>query len=1322
MATLALSAAGAAVGGQLLPTIPLLGTSIGGAAIGRAIGATAGKFIDDAIFGTSGQARVVEGPRLTDLQVTSSTEGAPIPKIYGTVRVGGQLIWATPLVEEATTQTTSGGKSNSSSNSSTTTTTYSYFANFAVALCEGKISRIGRVWADGKPLDLSLLTTRLHRGSESQQPDSLISASVGANKAPAYRGTAYIVFEHMSLKDFGNRIPQLSFEVVRPVGDFNKKVKAVNIIPAAGEFAYDTQEVTREGAAGSTIAENIHSYSPGTDWDASVDELQDIFPETKNASIIVAWFGTDLRAQSCQLRPGVESTTKVTQPHTWSVGGLARADAHVVSLVDGRPAYGGTPSDDSVLRAIADLKTRGLKVTFNPFILMDIPIANGLADPYGGAEQAQHPWRGRITVHPAPGEAGTPDKTSAAQTQLDAFIGTAQPSDFSTAGGVVSYSGPPEWSYRRFILHYAHLCQIAGGVDTFLLGSELRGLTRVRAAGNQFGFVNAMITLAVQVRAILGPGVKLTYGADWSEFFGYHPTDGTGDVYFNLDPLWSSSNIDAVAIDTYWPLSDWRDGRNHLDAASGFVSIYDDDYLRSNIMGGEYYDWYYASAADRDAQVRTPITDGLGKPWVFRTKDIWSWWSEQHFDRPGGVESASATAWVPESKPVWLSELGSPAVQHGANQPNVFFDPKSSESFLPYFSNGVRDDFIQQRYIETIHDFFDPAHEDFDEAFNPVSTVSGQRMVDTERFYVYAWDARPYPAFPLAVDVWSDGPNWERGHWLNGRANGSSLAAVVRSILDDFGYLAGDTSQLVGMVQGYAIDRAMSAREALQPLELAFQCDSIEGADDLAFRSRIYSPDVGLWVTDELADTGADQPLFSVTRKQETELPSATHVGFSDPAREYRRSAAQSKRLEGQSLRLANADLAIVMGRAEAKFLSETWLHDAWAMRETITMALPPSDLVVEPGDLVRLSHEGLPRMWRVTGLHLGQWLEVEAQSLDQDLLFSSPSDSSSESEAEFSLPAVYGPSNVAFLDLPITPDEPDTAVARLTAHADPWPGTVSVLNSPQADGYATFASLTRRATMGLTLTPLSRGVLNRFDRANALDVEIYFGALSSAEDVLVFSGTNTAAVETATDQWEVIQFLDAELVAERTYRLSNLLRGISGSDGEAQDLVAPGARFVLLNDALDVQQLGIDALNQALNWRYGPATRDTAHTSWQTRVFSFAGRSLRPRAPGHGRAVRTGASTALTWIRQTRVGGDNWELGEVPLGERAERYLLEILDALGAVVRTTETSAPSYDYSDADQLQDFASVQTSMRVRIAQVSEVYGPGQPYEAELSVTN
>ena len=324
MATVVLQAAGAAIG-------TMLGGPVGGI-IGRALGAVAGGFIDQQLFGSS---RTVKGPRLTDLRVMASSEGAPIPRLWGSMRVSGQVIWATDFEERQQTES-AGGKGGSGSRNKVRT--YTYFANFAVGLCEGEIDRIGRVWADGKPFDLSRVTARLYTGGETQEPDSLIAAKLGAGNVPAYRGLAYIVFERLPLADFGNRLPQFSFEVIRAAGGAETHVRAVSIIPGSTEFGYDTRVVTREAEEGITQPENAHAAADESDWSVSVGQLTASCRNLRWASLVTAWFGTDLRCGSCEVKPGVDNRLKRTDPETWRVSGMARANAHQVSTSGGGPA------------------------------------------------------------------------------------------------------------------------------------------------------------------------------------------------------------------------------------------------------------------------------------------------------------------------------------------------------------------------------------------------------------------------------------------------------------------------------------------------------------------------------------------------------------------------------------------------------------------------------------------------------------------------------------------------------------------------------------------------------------------------------------------------------------------------------------------------------------------------------------------------------------------------------------------------------------------------------------------------------------------------
>ena len=320
---------------------------------------------------------------------------------------------------------------------------------------------------------------------------------------------------------------------------------------------------------------------------------------------------------------------------------------------------------------------------------------------------------------------------------------------------------------------------MAGDVEAFNIGSELRGLTQIRDGADSFPAVAALQQLAQDVRAVLGPEVKIGYAADWSEYFGYHPQDGSGDVLFHLDPLWAQPEIDYVGIDNYMPIADWRDTLGHLDEGEG--SIYSLSYLAKNVAGGEGFDWYYPDQVERDAQNRVPITDGAyDEPWVFRYKDLVSWWSLDHYNRLNGIRQSSPTSWRPKSKPFRFTELGCPAVDKGANQPNVFFDAKSSESALPYYSDGSVDRFMQAQYLRATYAHWQNPHN------NPQSDEYFGPMVDLENSHVWAWDARPWPAFPNKLEVWSDGVNHGRGHWITGRfgaqfhqrANGSSGAAL----------------------------------------------------------------------------------------------------------------------------------------------------------------------------------------------------------------------------------------------------------------------------------------------------------------------------------------------------------------------------------------------------------------------------------------------------------------------------------------------------------------------------------------------------------------
>jgi hypothetical protein len=150
-----------------------------------------------------------EGPRLANPEIQAASYGEPIPVVAGRMRVAGNVVWSSGMRETASRS--GGGKRGPA------TTNYSYSASFAVLICAGPIEGIGRVWADGRLIRDAAgvwampVVMRVHSGSEAQGADPLLAAAEGV--VPAFRGLAYVVFEDLALAEFGNRLPNLAFEI-----------------------------------------------------------------------------------------------------------------------------------------------------------------------------------------------------------------------------------------------------------------------------------------------------------------------------------------------------------------------------------------------------------------------------------------------------------------------------------------------------------------------------------------------------------------------------------------------------------------------------------------------------------------------------------------------------------------------------------------------------------------------------------------------------------------------------------------------------------------------------------------------------------------------------------------------------------------------------------------------------------------------------------------------------------------------------------------------------------------------------------------------------
>jgi hypothetical protein len=1187
-------------------------------------------------------------------------------------------------------------------------TSYSYSVSLALALCEGEILRVGRVWADGVEISREDLNMRVYTGSEDQQPDAKIEAVEGAGLAPAYRGVAYVVFEDLALEQFGNRVPQFTFEVVRPaqgsgiddVPDLVTGVRGVALVPGTGEYALASTKVTIDKGLGEVFAVNENSATGLSDFEASMVMLEEEAPNCEAVSVVVSWFGDDLRCAECEIKPKVESADSDGSEMPWAVSGLVRTTAEVISQEDDRPVYGGTPADASVIEAIASLNARGKKVMFYPFILMEQLTGNGLPDPWSpeAGEQPRLPWRGRISLDVAPELDGSVDGTAAAAAQVAAFFGDAQVSDFTATATGVTYGGPQEWSFRRMILHYAHLCAQAGGVDAFCIGSEMRSLTQIRGAGHSFPAVLALRKLAADVRSILGADVKIGYAADWSEYFGYAPA--SGDRYFHLDPLWADENIDFIGIDNYMPLSDWRAGQDHADAEWG--SIYNLKYLQANVEGGEGYDWYYANDEHRAAQRRTPISDEeRGEHWVWRYKDIRNWWGNDHHERVEGVWAETPTDWVPQSKPIWFTEYGCAAIDKATNEPNKFLDPKSSESSLPRFSDGRRDELIQMQYLRAVQDYWSDER-------NPISEVYGAEMIDMAHGYVWAWDTRPYPAFPNNVTLWSDGENYARGHWITGRMTAQPLASVVAEICAQSGLKDIDVSGLYGRVRGYALSGAESGRSALQSLMLAYGFEAVEREGLVTFKMRD-----GLSVAHIGADDLAlgDGKRFETIRAPEAEMAGRVRLSYVEAEGDFETRAVEAIFPDETGSAAAASEIPLALTRPEGQRIVERWLAEARVARDSASFALPPSLSYLGAGDVVTVEAPAGLERYRIDRVDIAEAVQVEAVRVETGIY--EPSEEAEEENRVRGFTAVT-PVYPVFMDLPLLTGAEDPYAPHVAVTATPWPGTVALYSAPEDDGYSLNRLMNERAIIGVTQTPLAAALAGVWDRGEPLRIKVKGGSLQAVSETRLLGGANAMVIGDG-ETWEVIQFADVSLIAAGEYEISQRLRGQVGTDGIMPEVWPAGSQVVLLDSAPKQITLTPAARGLSKHYRIGAASKAYDDSSYYHKECAFAGVGLRPYAPAHLRATSSGADLQISWIRRTRVDGDGWEAIDVPLGETSEGYLLRIVEA-GVIRREVILEGPAYSYTATLRATD---VTGPFEVHVAQLSGVFGAGPFAKVEIN---
>ena len=457
-------------------------------------------------------------------------------------------------------------------------------------------------------------------------------------------------------------------------------------------------------------------------------------------------------------------TTKETDGATWSVAGLdARGRAGGVASPTASPAYGGTPSDES--RHPPDPGPEGARSRGRALSLRD-----------DGRARRQHACRiptAAPASRPIPGAGASPAIPRRAEpARPTAPLRRQRRSNAGSRGLRASAA----WCC---IMRTSRRRRAAS--SGFILGSELVGLTRVRSASGVYP--------AVARAAGLGGGGARDPRRRHEDRL-CRRLDGIRRACARrrrrgaLSPrsaLRRTPTSTRSASTTIRRSPTGATAPDHADLAAA-RSVYDVDYLRGRLGSGEAFDWYYADAsdaqrADAHADHRRRLRQAVGLPRRRISSPggrtgMWSAWTASRSARPPGSRNRSRSG-SPRS--------AFPAVDKGPNGPNVFPDPKSSESAYPPFSRGVRDDLVQARGA----------------GGDPLALRSGAQRgfaAALQSGLAGLWRAHGrsgatsssgpgmrgrFPAFPDFDIVWADGANWETGHWITGRIEGAPLDRLI---------------------------------------------------------------------------------------------------------------------------------------------------------------------------------------------------------------------------------------------------------------------------------------------------------------------------------------------------------------------------------------------------------------------------------------------------------------------------------------------------------------------------------------------------------------
>jgi hypothetical protein len=568
---------------------------------------------------------------------------------------------------------------------------------------------------------------------------------------------------------------------------------------------------------------------------------------------------------------------------------------------------------------------------------------------------------------------------------------------------------------------------------------------------------------------------------------------------------------------------------------------------------------------------------------------------------------------------------------------------------------------------------------------------------------------------PISHALWSGGGGGMTVRYLDRiSSSGTDLADVIQDVSDRCGVVELDVSGLTQTVPGYSTVQG-AAKDWIAPLLDIHDVDARPHNFAVQFLTRGSSA-AGTISVSEFVREG-DEPRYSLTIKQDTDLPRRVGLSFADLDKDQQKNTVLSQRpLDGtDGDRELTIDLSTYVATpGDAQKFADRFFRRKWNGREGVTNALTAQYLALEPGDVWRLQLDDVTQSHRLVKATISQGRINTEWERDFPNLHTLGTGSGAEMEGRDD-DVIYVPAQTKgfAIDAPLVQDSHASDLPQIYygagSYGGDWPGATAYQVDGDGDAIAWNAvDSADNATWGYALEELGDANPNLWDRGNSVSVQV-FGTLTNTTEAAIDANP---LVNMAWLGNEYINFTTATLTGTQgeanLYTLSGFKRGRRGTEWACADH-AVGDEFILVAD-LEHDGLGLSDVATDQTFKVQTIGRDPASAP-EIAIEPFAGNSLKPYAPARVIATFDGTDWIFNVYRRARIGGA-WTGGALIPNVDGATYEIEVYDGV-TLKRTLELSGTSLvTYTNAMQVADFGSTQTTKPVLVAyQLNDLVGRG-----------